>query len=69
MNQTRTTAAYLLALMASSESMTIAEAAHHADVRSLPPRVLARQALCASLEAGNWRAQRAEAEALIRSRR
>jgi hypothetical protein len=62
-------AAWLLAVVSSQEQpLTIAEAARDLGVTQPAAQVLARRELCRSLDAGNWREQRAEAEARLRTK-
>lgn len=63
---TRSNAAYLLALTASGQGETLSEVASQVGL-DRPAVQLALAALRASLSAGNWRTQRAEAEAKIRT--
>lgn len=60
-------AAHLLALAASNGAQTLVGIARDAAVHDTAAIVLARRTLWKSLEAGNWREQRAEAEARLRS--
>jgi hypothetical protein len=60
-------AAHLLAVWSSNNSTTLTECAEALGINSQPARRLARLAFVASLDAGNWRAQRGEAEAKLRT--
>jgi predicted ArsR family transcriptional regulator len=65
--RTRYDAARILAVWSSNNSTTLTECANALGINSQPARRLARLAFVASLDAGNWRAQRGEAEAKLRT--
>lgn len=65
--RTRYDAAHILAVAASQQQpLSVREAAQALGIYALEPQALARRELCRSLEAGNWREQRADAEARLR---
>lgn len=61
-------AARILAVAASQAGpLSVSQAADALGIEWLEARSLARRELCRSLDAGNWRQQRAEAEARLRA--